>query len=274
MPNFAVAASSTTIEQGNKLLERYSREGEKKEDALRRIFNLAESEIVKGMHPEMEGQLKAVEETIGVLMKQINGIVAGQDAQLADLKEKLDSVIEEKRGTLEQAQKISEEARLKEKEADEAIKQASASVKEEKIKAQASIHTAEKEREQALRERDDARVIADEKTASNNLLLKQMQGMEQDVENYRNLQKKYAALKTEFAAMKEELKEKERKLVEQKKEAEQKAETAKIQAELEKERAIIEKERELQEEFSEKLRQSDRENARLTVEIEQLKARS
>ena len=184
MPNFAVAASSTTIERGNKLLEMYSRDGEKKEDALLRILALAESEMVKGTHPEMEEKLKAVEETIGVLIKQVNGIVAGQDAQLADLKEKLDTAIEEKRGALEQAQKILEEAKIKEEEADKAIKQASANMEEEKLKAQESIHTAEKERDQALRERDDARVIAEEKTASNNLLLKQMQGMELDVEAY------------------------------------------------------------------------------------------
>ena len=271
MPNFAVAASSTTIERGNKLLEMYSRDGEKKEDALLRILALAESEMVKGTHPEIEEKLKAVEETIGVLIKQVNGIVAGQDAQLADLKEKLDAAIEEKRGALEQAQKILEEAKIKEEEDDKAIKQASANMEEEKLKAQESIHTAEKERDQALRERDDARVIAEEKTASNNLLLKQMQGMELDVEAYKDLQEKYASLESEYSAMREVLKEKERELDTQKKEARQEAEMAKIQVELEKERAVIEKERELREVFQEKLRQVDRESAKLMAELEQLK---
>lgn len=264
MANFAVAARSSTIERGNKILEMYSQAGDKKEDALLRIFSIAESEIVKGTHPEMEGKLKAVDQTVSTLITQINGIVAGQDSQISNLKERLDTAIEEKRQALEKAQKDSEEAKMKAEEASKAIKQASMSIEEAKSKSQESIHTVEKERDQALRERDDARSIAEEKTASNNLLLKQMHRIELEVESYKILQEKYKSLESKYSALKAEFND-------YKKEAHQKAETAKIQAELEKERAIIAKERELRNEFSDQLRQADRENAKLMAEIEQLK---
>ena len=95
--------------------------GEKKEDTLLRILDLAEAESVKGTHPALEPNLKAIEKTLGSLLKQINGIVAGQDIQLAEAKEKLDSAIEEKNSALEQAKKETEEAQLKAQTAEETI---------------------------------------------------------------------------------------------------------------------------------------------------------
>ena len=97
MANFAVAASPETIEKANKIMEIYAQNGDKKEDTLLRILDLAEAESVKGTHPALEPNLKAIEKTLGSLLKQINGIVAGQDTQLAEAKEKLDSAIEEKK---------------------------------------------------------------------------------------------------------------------------------------------------------------------------------
>ena len=105
MANFAVAASPETIEKANKIMEIYAQNGDKKEDTLLRILDLAEAESVKGTHPALEPNLKAIEKTLGSLLKQINGIVAGQDIQLAEAKEKLDSAIEEKKAALEQAKK-------------------------------------------------------------------------------------------------------------------------------------------------------------------------
>ena len=100
MANFAVAASQETIEKANKIMEIYAQNGDKKEDTLLRILDLAEAESVKGTHPALEPNLKAIEKTLGSLLKQINGIVAGQDTQLAEAKEKLDSAIEEKKAAL------------------------------------------------------------------------------------------------------------------------------------------------------------------------------
>ena len=69
MPTFAVAASLETIERANKVMELYYQEGDKKEDTLIRILDLAESESIKGTHPELEGALKSVDATIGTLIK-------------------------------------------------------------------------------------------------------------------------------------------------------------------------------------------------------------
>ena len=96
MANFAVAASPETIEKANRIMEMYAQDGDKKEDILLRILDLAESESVKGTHPELEGSLRAVDGTIGVLIKQINGIVAGQDSQLSELKKRLEAALEAK----------------------------------------------------------------------------------------------------------------------------------------------------------------------------------
>ena len=89
MANFAVAVSHETIEKANRVMEMYTQEGDKKEDILLRIISIAEKESIRGTHPALEGSLKAVDSTISTLIKQINGIVAGQDGQIQDLKEKL-----------------------------------------------------------------------------------------------------------------------------------------------------------------------------------------
>ena len=104
------------------------------------------------------------------------------------------------------------------------------------------------EKEHACRERDDARTIANEKTASNDLLLKKMTGMEADLEKYKDLQEQYKELQDKFSALQSQLNE------------------SKLRAEIDKERAVMDKEREMQE----RIREADRENAKLQAKIEQL----
>lgn len=60
MANFVVAASPETIEKANKIMEIYAQNGDKKEDTLLRILDLAEAESVKGTHPALEPNLKAI----------------------------------------------------------------------------------------------------------------------------------------------------------------------------------------------------------------------
>lgn len=121
MANFAVAASNDTIERANRVMELYAQDGDKKEDILNRIFDLAESESVRGTHPELEESLRAVDATIGTLIKQINGVVAGQDTRIEDLKEKLNQAIEEKQAALEQAKEREDAAKEREQKAVESI---------------------------------------------------------------------------------------------------------------------------------------------------------
>lgn len=292
MANFAVAASQETIEKANKIMEIYAQNGDKKEDTLLRILDLAEAESLKGTHPVLEPNLKAIEKTIGTLIKQINGIVAGQDTQLAEAKEKLDTALEEKKAALELAKKETEEAQIKTQTAEETIKQAKidittaastaqAEIAAIKQQAKIDIEAANHKCEQAIRERDDARTIANEKTASNDLLLKQMSDMKEDLAAYKSLQEQYKSLQDNFASLQADLKAKDTELSNQKKESEaslnaahsdfeRQKETLQAQAALTTEQAVIAKERELREEYQEQLRQADKENAKLSIQIEQL----
>lgn len=206
MANFAVAASLETIEYANRIMDTYTRDGDKKEDTLLRIMRLAEDEKVRGTHPELEKNLRDVDSTIGTLIKQINGIVAGQDSQLAELKEKLELAIEEKRIALDKARTESEAAKAKEEVAEQAIKQAEVDIKEARAKAQEVIDAIQKELDQAIQQRDDARAIADEKTASNDLLLNQMDSMKADVAAYKELKIKMESVMEDLRNAKQTIK--------------------------------------------------------------------
>jgi 5-deoxy-D-glucuronate isomerase len=239
MANFAVAASPETIELANKVMGLYAKEGEKKEDTLLRILALAESESVKGTHPEMEGALTAVNGTIDTLIKQINGIVAGQDMQILEQKKKIDQALEEKQKALEEAKLQMDVAEKKSAAATDMMSKAARELEQAKTQAQA-------ETRQAIRERDDARIIAEEKTASNSLLKKQVEKLETELAEYKELGAKYEELQEKYSLLN-------------------------AKSELEKERAVMARERELNDLYQEKLRQVDKENVRLALEIERLK---
>lgn len=294
MANFAVAASLETIEKANSIMELYSQEGDKKEDILLRILSVAEKESVRGTHPALEPSLRAVDSTISTLIKQINGIVAGQDSQIQELKEKLEKAIEEKRTAIETASVQIEAAKAKSDAADAAIAQAQEKIVAAETQANAEIQSAKKdaaieierantERDQALRERDDARTISAEKSASNDLLMRQMASMEADAQAYKDLQDSYAQLSEDLSSAHNQLADKERELSALTKDFEterktmesdftRRMETAKAQEELAVEKAVIARERELRKEYQDQIRQSDQESAKLQAKIEQLQA--
>lgn len=262
MANFAVAASAETIERAQKVLEMYGQPGGKKEDALNRIIDLAQKEAVKGTHPALEGKLTAIDGTIGTLIKQINGIVAGQDAQIADLNDRINTAIAEKNDAVDRAARVIQEADQRSSDAVEAIKRAEEQVEQVKAEAEAAIQTAQKEaaqavkeanteRDAAVKERDAAQTIAAEKTANNELLLTQMQQMQEDVEAYKKLKTEYDSLRAQLT------------------EAQQAVEAAKMQAQINQERALMDLERRLSKEFREQQREADREIALLRVKLEQ-----
>ncbi|MCD8218293.1 MAG: hypothetical protein LUD01_09720 [Clostridiales bacterium] len=295
MSNFAVAASQDTIEFANKIMEIYAQNGDKKEDTLLRILNLAEAESIKGTHPELHGILKSIDTTVTTLIKQINGIVAGQDNQLQDLRIKLEKAIEEKRVANETAKTQIDAAQARKDEADAYIKNAQTEIETITAQAKAEIDSAKKdagmeiekanaERDQALRERDDARTISVETTANNALLMRQISAMEADVQAYKDLQGKYDQLSAKLSSLRTQFADKERELITQKKDAEasqksleadfnHRIETVKAQGELAIEKAVIAREREISMEYQKQIRQSDKENALLSAQISQLRAR-
>ena len=230
--------------------------GEQQENAILRILDIAESDNIRGTHPELEGPLLAVEATISTLIKQLNGIAVGQDAKISRLQEALNAAITEKEQAIakaqidmDRAQQNTDLANRLQKEAmdtmNKAEEDAAAQIEAIKKETTAQIEKVMSEKEHACRERDDAR---NEKTASNDLLLKKMTGMEADLEKYKDLQEQYKELQDKFSALQSQLNE------------------SKLRAEIDKERAVMDKEREMQE----RIREADRENAKLQAKIEQL----
>ena len=186
--------------------------GEQQENAILRILDIAESDNVRGTHPELEGPLLAVEATISALIKQLNGIAVGQDAKISRLQEALNTAITEKEQAIEKAkidmdkaQQNTDLANRLQKEAmdtmNKAEEDAAAQIEAIKKETTAQIEKVMSEKEHACRERDDARTIANEKTASNDLLLKKMTGMEADLEKYKDLQEQYKELQDKFSAL-------------------------------------------------------------------------
>lgn len=211
--------SAITQERLQKALELYKNEADGKRDqqeaALNRILEIVECADVQIKHPALDEPLKEVEGTIATLIKQINGIATGQDSQIVDLKQQLNAAIEAKNEALEKAKEAADAAKVKQKEADAAIAQAAAEIENakkqadeqvESIKetAEAQIKIAEAEKKQSMKECEDARTIADEKESSNNLLLKQMQSMEEEVTAYKKLQKEYEKLTEKVRTLEQE----------------------------------------------------------------------
>ena len=310
MATFAVACSDEALETANRIMAMYTRDDEKKESTLLRIMNLAESESTKGTHPELEGALTGVESTIVTLIKQVNGIVAGQDSQIEDMKRKLDAAIAEKREALDAAKEQTKAAQEKMADADAAVRKAEEDIALAKEQAAMEVERARNECDQAARERDDAKTIASEKSASNDLLMRQMADMESDREAYKALQEVHGRLMEEYASFRETSKDNARETAEKLKDAvreaaEKQKESEKIQSALsslqESHDDLKEENRSLQQristmeqqavkaageyalemeraviakerEMQAQIRQMDRENARLSAMVEQLQS--
>ena len=103
---------------------------------------------------------------------------------------------------MDRAQQNTDLANRLQKEAmdtmNKAEEDAAAQIEAIKKETTAQIEKVMSEKEHACRERDDARTIANEKTASNDLLLKKMTGMEADLEKYKDLQEQYKELQDKF----------------------------------------------------------------------------
>ncbi len=107
------------------------------------------------------------------MIKQINGIVSGQDLKVAELTDQLNAAVSEKQVALEAAKTDMDAANLLKSNVQKEIEDI------RKV-SQAQIAKAEQERDAAIRERDDARTIAAEKTKNNELLKQQIEEMKID----------------------------------------------------------------------------------------------
>lgn len=263
MANFAVAASAETIEKANQVMDLYAKEGEKKEETLRRIFETAEKEAVRGTHPDLEPVLKAVDQTIGTLIKQINGIVAGQDSNIANLEEKLEAAIESKN-------KIRDDAEKQEQIAKEKMQEAAQLVAEANKTAAQATKDAEAAKEQAA---TSAQLVA-EKEKTVNSLAEKLADAESKLSGYADLEKSekeaQEKIKELERALKDLQKDHEVEIRELKTEMERKVSDAEKDAKLAISEAVTTKEREIRDTYEQKLRDADRENAKLQLKIEQM----
>lgn len=111
--------------------------------------------------------------------------------------------------------------------------------------------------------------------------MRQMASMEADVQAHKALQDKYKQLSTDYYSVLAQLTEKEREIETQKKDAEtaqnairsdyvQQMELSKAQADLALEKALNAQEKEIRSEYQGQIRQADKENAKLSAQIDQL----
>lgn len=267
MANFAVKVSEDTLSRLTGIMDAYSCEGDKKEDTLVRIFATAEAEQVKGTHPELAGRLKDVEHTINTLIQQINGVVAGQDFQIDQLKERVEKVLEDKRNALEKATALSEEAKNRIEQANDEITKAQDEAEEKRKafeeemlmqleKERSALAAAEERIAQLTKERDASTALAEERTNANQLLKDAL--FEQKAENEKLLEMKklYDEALAREATLREEIKKKEHVIDDlnkaafyadnrHKEDLEHQLKEATSAALLEKERAVMDKEREM-----------------------------
>ena len=260
---YAARVSPATKERLINVIERYTLETDKKtdkiENAIVRILDIVESDNVREMHPALDGSLRSVEGTIATLIKQINGIVVGLDETTTQLKNDRDQAIVDKQSALEDARIKILEAAEKKNEAEQMIQQAEKENAVVRIEAEREIQNARDQAndliarnketlDQAVRERNNAREIADEKNKSNDMLLKRMAEIEEKLAGYENLQKQNQELQKKCAEQEARMRE------------------DKVTAEYEKKQAVMEKERELQE----KIQEAFIEKAKLQAKVELL----
>lgn len=184
MPTFGIEVSENTLNKAKEVIDKYKLpEDRGKEAALIRIMQLAESQIIRGTHPELEPALASVDGTLSTLIKQINGIVSGMDSRFNDLKQSYNEAVQERDQTNQRYIQLQKE------------------LAEVKIKAAEEVRIANESLKYAQEESKSAKALADEKSENNYLLLRQMQDMESKANKYDALMdeiKQLTAEKTEL----------------------------------------------------------------------------
>ena len=109
--------SADTQERLQKLIDQYRNEADQRRDqqenALIRILDIVESESTRGTHPALEPSLISIDSTISTLIKQVNGIVSGQDSEIEELKKRLDGAILERQAMADSVKSALQEIEVK-----------------------------------------------------------------------------------------------------------------------------------------------------------------
>lgn len=186
MGNFAVATSETTLVRGKKMLEDFSRKGDKQEDALNRIFDAAESNRIKIMFPELSEPLKNLESIISALLQGVNAVVINQEITNKGLYDSLEKALTEKNEALE------------------AKRKAESLVKQTKIDADEQMAKAYEKVSNAVADARSAKLIAEEMTENNRLLHEQVANLKEQLEESKKLMLAYDSLKEDYKTLENE----------------------------------------------------------------------
>lgn len=181
MANFAVAVSPETDELCNQVMLKYrSVPGEKKELTLRRLMEAADAAHIRATHPEQEANLRDIDQTINILIKQIDAIIVAQDGQINSLTEKLNKAIEDKNAEL---RNMKETINVNQAIIAEAKTERDKAVKEAKMFKEANKNLYD---------------LAEERAHRNSNLEMQIEIMKTDLQGYDELKKKHSDLELEM----------------------------------------------------------------------------
>lgn len=259
MGNFAVSASEEIINQGTALLEKLQKPGDKKGDTLKHLFEIVEANLDNEQMKQGNVDVEALEASLNNIRSMFVTSVSGKEELKVSYQAKIDNI---------KNLKDKLEAELTEKIVE---------AREEKALAETKAEEATKAMEQAFKDlkvaeekATSAEALTAETRKNNDTLQSELSKAKEQLAGYDDLKKSEVEAKTEVINLRHDLEEKEKEYKDSLKakdmECNHQIEQIKASAELDKEKALIAKEREM----NEKIRELDRENAKLQALIEQL----
>lgn len=259
MGNFAVSASEEIINQGNSLLEKLQKPGDKKGDTLKHLFEIVEANLDSEQMKQGGLDVETLDASLANIRSMFVASVSGKEELKVSYQSKIDNIKNLKDHLeAELTAKITE-------------------AREEKALADSKAKEASKAMEQALKDLKvaeekaiSAEALTTETRKNNDTLQSELSKAKEQLSGYDDLKKSEFEAKTEVINLRHKLEEKEKEYKDALKakdmECKHQIEQINASAELEKEKALIAKEREM----NEKIRELDRENAKLQALIEQL----
>ena len=274
MSNFAVAASDEVIRKGNELLEKVAGPGDKKADALDRVFDMAYSllddETMKhgGVDVEaLDASLASIRSQYLALVDGREQIIAKKDALLREEKDARAKQEAELRNRIEEADSAQKTAEKAAQDASETAERAVREAAAAKDQASSSARLAE-EKDNRIHTLEGLLAAAEKKASDCETLQKDKSNAEAKIQvltlQIRDLQKEHDQ------QIRDLNKDRETQIRELSTEMDRRVSDARKDALLAQEKALAAQERELNAGFQEQLREADKTTSRLQVIIEGL----
>lgn len=274
MSNFAVAASDEVIRKGNELLEKVAGPGDKKADALDRVFDMAYSllddETMKhgGVDVEaLDASLASIRSQYLALVDGREQIIAKKDALLREEKDARAKQEAELRSRIEEADSAQKTAEKAVQDASETAERAVQEAAAAKDQASSSARLAE-EKDNRIRTLEGLLAAAEKKASDCETLQKDKSDAEAKIQaltlQIRDLQKEHDQ------QIRDLNKDRETQIRELSTEMDRRVSDARKDALLAQEKALAAQERDLNAGFQKQLREADKTISRLQVIIEGL----